>query len=143
MTIRLDGGWATQRVAHRFARVPVGIEGVIQRFSEVLQEVKAIDHLGGLRRASAGAVARGVQAISGDDGDTSMLASPMDKRSCRTVVEPRHRLALCSGNQDRVVALALTVCPVIDPDGTPPRPCTRPDGLAGLDMMAEARGISI
>ena len=61
-------------VAHRFERGPVGAEHLIQRFGEVLQEVKAVGHLGGLRRARTGAIDIRFQAISGDDGDPGMRA---------------------------------------------------------------------
>ena len=69
-------GWTTgvrlSTVTHRVQRVPVGAEDLIQGFGEVLQEVKAVGHLGGLRRARTGAVPIGFQAISGDDRDTGM-----------------------------------------------------------------------
>ena len=45
----------------------------VEGFGEVLHEVKAVRHLGGLGRARTGAVPIGLQAISGDDHDTGML----------------------------------------------------------------------
>jgi hypothetical protein len=45
-------------------------EDLVQRFGEVLQEVKAVGDLGGRRRARAGAVPLRFHAVSGDDGDT-------------------------------------------------------------------------
>ena len=72
LAIGLDDGGAAQRVTHRFERVPVGAEDLVERFGEVLQEMKAVGHLGGLRRARTGAVPIRFQAISGDDRDTGM-----------------------------------------------------------------------
>jgi hypothetical protein len=71
--VRLDNGSFAQRVTHRFEGGPVGAEDLIQRFGEVLHEVKAVGHLGGLRGASTGTIAIPFHAISGDHGDTGML----------------------------------------------------------------------
>jgi hypothetical protein len=59
--IRLDDGCTAQRVAHRFQCLPVGAEDLVERFGKVWQEVKAVGHLDGLRRARASTVDRGVE----------------------------------------------------------------------------------
>jgi hypothetical protein len=51
----------------------MGAEDLIERFGEVLQEMKAVGHLGGLRHTRAGAVEIGFHPISGNDGDPGML----------------------------------------------------------------------
>jgi hypothetical protein len=50
----------------------MGTEDLIQRFGEVLHEVKAVGHLRGLRCARPGPVALRFHPIAGDDGDTRM-----------------------------------------------------------------------
>jgi hypothetical protein len=50
----------------------MGAEDLVEGFGEVLQEVKAVGHLGGLWRARAGAVPIGLQAVSGDHRHTGM-----------------------------------------------------------------------
>ena len=59
--IRLDDGCTAQRVGHRFQCLPVGAEDLVERFGKVWQEVKAVGHLDGLRRARASTVDRGVE----------------------------------------------------------------------------------
>lgn len=83
---------------------------------EVLQERNTVGHLGGWRRARASTVARGLQPLSGAEGDTRMLTSPVGQRVHLPVVEQCHRPPLCQVHPDRAVALALPMGPSIDPD---------------------------
>jgi hypothetical protein len=50
----------------------MGAEDLVQRFDEVLQEVKAVGHLDGLRRARTSPIDVGFHPISGDDRDIGM-----------------------------------------------------------------------
>jgi hypothetical protein len=65
---RADGS----RLQHR----SVVDEERFQRLAEVLDQVKAIDHLHGLRGPPANAVGVQVAAIAADDGDRRMLGEP-------------------------------------------------------------------
>lgn len=95
----------------------MGAEHLIERLGEVLQEMKAVGHLDGLQRARASTVDKGLHPISGDDADTRMLTSPVGQRVRLPVVEKCHWPPLCQVHQDRAVALALPVGPIIDPNG--------------------------
>jgi hypothetical protein len=53
-------------------RVSMGAEDLIQRLGQVLEEVKAVGHLGRLRGARTSAIAIGFHPISGDHGDAGM-----------------------------------------------------------------------
>jgi hypothetical protein len=72
LAIGLDDGGTAKRSAHGFERIPVGAEHLIQRFGEVLHQVKAVGHLGGLRCARTGAVALRFHPIAGDDANPHM-----------------------------------------------------------------------
>jgi hypothetical protein len=111
-----DGGVAPG-VAHCLERRPMGTEDLIQGFGKVLQEMEAVSHLRGLRRARAGAIHIRFQVISRDDGDPPMLAQPGRECVRLAVVEQCHRPPLFQVYHDRAVALALPVGPIIDPNG--------------------------
>jgi hypothetical protein len=115
--IGLGDGGAAPRLAHRLERGPMGTEHLLEGFGKVLQEVKAVGDLRGLRCTRTSAVARRFQTISGDDGDPRMFTSPGGACVRLAVLEQHHRLSLFQVHHDRAVALALPVGPVIDPDG--------------------------
>ncbi len=117
LAVRRDDGCAAQGFAHRRERVPSGAEHVIPRCSEVLHEGNAVGHLHGLWGARAGAVDLRFQAISGDDGDIGMLTSPGGECVGLAVVEQCHWPPRCYVHDDRPLALALPVGPVIAPTG--------------------------
>jgi hypothetical protein len=117
LAIGLDDGCTAARCAHRLECRPMGAEDLVERFSEVLQEVKTVGHLRGLRRTRTSAIHIRFQAISGDDRDPRMRVQPSGERVSLTVVEQCHWLVMCEVHHDCPIALALLLGPIIDPDG--------------------------
>jgi hypothetical protein len=91
LAIGLDDGCTTPRVTHGFQRLPVRAEDLVEGFGEVLQEMKAVGDLRGLRCTRAGPIPLDFQAISGDHCATGMRTSPVGQRLRLTVVPQRHR----------------------------------------------------
>ena len=93
--VGLEDGRTAERVTHGFQRVPVGAEDLIQRFGKVLQQVKAVGHLGGLRCARTSAVHISLEPISGDDSQTRMLTQPGGECVGLTVMEQGYWPPIC------------------------------------------------
>jgi hypothetical protein len=89
---------------------------LFDRLPEVLEQVEAIGHLPGLRRALASALRVEAAAIPADDLKSRMLAQPPTSGLGRPVGQHVDDLAPFEVDHDRPVAQALLPGPVIDPD---------------------------
>ena len=97
-------------------RSSVDKEG-FQGLAEVLDEVKAIDHLCGCRRAPANAVGVEVAPIATDHGDRRMLGEPSRDRRRRAIGQQVHDAVVREVDQDRAVAVPPSPGPLVDTDG--------------------------
>jgi len=78
----------------------------VQRFPEVLQQVKTICHLDGRGRALASPLGIGARSLPGDHLDSRMLLEPGGEGRSGALREERHRLVALQVHQDRAIRVA-------------------------------------
>ena len=88
-----------------------------QGLAEVLDEMKAIDHLHRLGCPPANAVGIEVTAIATDDGDRRMLGQPGRDTGGRAVRQQVHDAMRREIDQDGAIAMAPPPGPLVDADG--------------------------
>jgi hypothetical protein len=107
---------------------PVGQQERFQRLAEVLDEVKAIDHLDSLGGSLTNAIRIEVTPITADSLDRRMLRQPGRDARGRAVRQQVHDAMRRQINQNGAVAMA-----------PPPGPLVDADGLQSRDMAHRSR----
>ena len=80
-------------------------EYLVQRFPEILQQMKAVRDLDGLGRALARPLSIGGRPIAGDHGYSRMLLEPLGEGRCGAIREERHGLAALQIDQDGAIGV--------------------------------------
>ena len=107
-------------LAHRLID---GVEGValreehlVQRFPEILQQMKAVRDLGGRGRPLARALGIGGRAIACDHLHTRMLPEPLRHGLGGAIREQRHGLATLQIDQHGAIGLAFPQGEIVHPE---------------------------
>ena len=90
------------------------IEKVPQSVAAITQQMPAVQDLSGIRRAPAGAVGIGADAVADNGRDSRMLPQPRRQSVGIAVGQQVDHPATLEIAQDRAVALAFAPCPIID-----------------------------
>jgi hypothetical protein len=85
-----------------------------QRLAEVLDQMKAVDHLHRLGCPPANAVGVEVAPIATDHGDRRMLRQPGRDAGGRAVRQEVHNAMSCQIDQNRAIAMAPPPGPLVD-----------------------------
>jgi hypothetical protein len=88
----------------------------LQRLGQVLQEVEAVHHLHGFGRATPDPVGVGARAISGDHGDTRVIAQPCRQGVCLAVGQQSYRPSSLQVDEHGAIGMAPAQGPVVDPE---------------------------
>ncbi len=97
-----------------FERCRVTRQDVLQSFSQVTQQVKAIGDLDCMRRALAGGLSIGSGTITADDFRRSMCAEPFCDRLSLSIGQKIDHTAALQITQHSAIAMCFTPRPVID-----------------------------
>ena len=87
-----------------------------RHFQHVLNQMKPVGNLNGLRRAAAPSIAIEPMPVPADGGDLRMSAQPGRERLCRTFRQEIDHCVPLQIHQYRPVALTLPPCPVVYAD---------------------------
>ena len=93
----------------------MAIEDLGQRFRQVLEQVEAIRHLGGLRRTVPGAVGIGFRAIPRDHLHARVGLEPLRERVALAVREQGDGLAAFQIDEDRAIRVAFAQGEIVHP----------------------------
>lgn len=93
----------------------MAIEDLGQGFCQVLDQVEAIRHLGGLRRPVPGAVGIGFRAIPCDDLHARVGLEPLRERVALAVREQSDGLAALQINEDGAIRVAFPQGEIVYP----------------------------
>jgi hypothetical protein len=93
----------------------MAIEELGQRFRQVLDQVEAIRHLGGLRRPVLGTVGIGFRAIPRDDLHTRVGLEPLRERVALAVREQGDRLPALQIDEHRPIRVAFAHGEIVHP----------------------------
>lgn len=91
----------------RLQGLPMRDEHLLQRFPQILQEMKAVGDLRGCRSPLPRALGIGGRAITRNDLDSRMLAQPLGQSLGRALRQQRNRVAALQVNQHGAIALAF------------------------------------
>ena len=88
-------------------------EDLVQRFPEILQQMKAISNLGRLGRALTSALGIGARPIPRNHLHPGGLPEPLRHRLGRALRQECYGLAALQVHEDRAIGMAFPQCPII------------------------------
>jgi len=92
----------------------MGVEDLLERFHQILEQVKPIGDLGGLGRSLARTVGLGFGPVARDDLHPRVRPQPLGQGLCLAVGQQGDRLAALEIDQPRAIRLAFAQGEIVD-----------------------------